>query len=265
MMSANIWSDKVAFDNFGLALHGSANTWLDLQVTLKKISGDQKRWTIIRPFFKEQFATESDNKLILDGLAHMAMHPTENIRDFFGHLNKVNNIILDACKGYTLTPLEPAPDVNGNISLADHRAHNAALVENVVEFYLLNQFRAALPVDLRMVINLQPVHTLDLNTAVYLATIELCSKDEARGTTRIQAVQQDEEEDGVEAVAQNHQKKFFPKNQQNRDHQNCQNFRSQNNYRNNQNQQQWRNNNPGNNSNRNKMTCIFCRKQGHRQ
>ncbi len=109
MMSANNWSDKIVFDNFGLALHGSANTWLDSQVTLKKITGDRECWTIIRPFFKEEFATESDDKLILDGLAHMAMHPTENIRDFFGRLNKVNNIILNANKGYTLTPPKSGP------------------------------------------------------------------------------------------------------------------------------------------------------------
>jgi hypothetical protein len=78
----------------------------------------------------------------------------------------------------------------------------------VVEFYLLNQFRAALPPDLRRVINLQPMHTLDLDTAVRLATIELRSKHEARGTSRIQAVQQEEDEDNVEAVTQNQQKKF---------------------------------------------------------
>jgi hypothetical protein len=89
MMSANNWSDKIAFDNFGLALGGSANTWLDSQAPLKKISGDRERLMIIRPFFKEEFATESDDKLILDRQAHMAMHPTENIRDFFGRLNKV--------------------------------------------------------------------------------------------------------------------------------------------------------------------------------
>jgi hypothetical protein len=56
MMSANNWSDKVAFDNFGLALKGEANTWLDSQVMLKKIVGDRERWTIVRPFFKEEFA-----------------------------------------------------------------------------------------------------------------------------------------------------------------------------------------------------------------
>ncbi len=97
---------------------------------------------------------ESDDKLILDGLAHMAMRPTENICDFFGRLNKVNTIILDAYKGYTITPPEPVPDANGNFSLAAMWAHNAALVENVGQFYLLNQCRAALPVDLKRVINL---------------------------------------------------------------------------------------------------------------
>jgi len=43
MMSANNWSDKVAFDNFTLALRGSANTWLDSQITLKNITREQKK------------------------------------------------------------------------------------------------------------------------------------------------------------------------------------------------------------------------------
>jgi hypothetical protein len=105
----------------------------------------------------------------------MAMHPTENVRDFFGRLNKVNTVILDAYQGYTLAPQDPVPDANGNITmmLAEHQNYKKALVENVVEFYILNQFRAALLPDLRWVINLQPMHMLDLDTAVCLATIKL--------------------------------------------------------------------------------------------
>ncbi len=110
MMPANNWADKVAFNNFGLALRGSANTWLDSQITLKKIVGDRECWMIIRPFFKEEFAIESDDKFIFNGLGHMAMRSTENIRDFFGHLNKVNCIIMDAYKGYMIMPPEAAPD-----------------------------------------------------------------------------------------------------------------------------------------------------------
>ncbi len=84
MKSANNWTEKVAFDNFSLALKGEANVWLDSQIILTKIEGDREQWSIIRPYFKEEFATESDDKLILDVLAHMAMRPTENVRSFFG-------------------------------------------------------------------------------------------------------------------------------------------------------------------------------------
>jgi hypothetical protein len=80
----------------------------------------------------------------------MAMQPTENIRDFFGRLNKVNAVILDAYQGYTLAPQDPVPGANGNITmtLAEHQNYKKALVENVVEFYILNQFQAALLPDL---------------------------------------------------------------------------------------------------------------------
>jgi hypothetical protein len=70
------------------------------------------------------------------------------------------------------------------------------------KFYLLNQFWAALPVDLRRVINLQPMHTLDLDMAVRLAAIELRSKDEARAMSRIQAIQQEEEEGHFSKLAE---------------------------------------------------------------
>jgi hypothetical protein len=268
MKSANNWSEKVTFDNVGLALKGEANIWLDSQVTLKMIEGDREQWSIIRPFFKEEFATESDDKLILDGLAHMAMRPTENVRTFFGRLNAVNKVIKDAYESYTLTPAEPVFDNAGNvtISAAEWRGYKKAIVDNVMQFNILNQFRAALLPELRLVINLQPIHTLDLDTAVRLATIELRSRDESKGSSKIQVV---DEDDSIEAITQNRQKKFTPSNQQNRGQQNRQNYRPQNSFRPN-NQQQWRsgpNNNsgPGNNANRNKATCIFCKNLGHRQ
>jgi hypothetical protein len=265
MASANNWSDKVAFDNVGLALKGEANIWLDSQVTLKHIEGDRERWSIIRPFFKEEFATESDDKLILDGLAHMQQRSTENVRSFFGRLNKVNRVIVDAYHSYTLTPANPPVDAAGNISNADFLAYKQALIQNVTEFYLLNQFRAALLPELRRVINLQPMETLDLDTAVRLATIELRSKEETKSTSRVNPVQQpDEEDDVVEAVAQPRQK-FTPQGQRSRPQQQQRQAPRPQQQNNNFNNQQWRSSNPGNNSNRNNKNCSFCRRQGHRQ
>jgi len=112
------------------------------------------------------------------------------------------------------------------------------------------------------------MHLLDLDTAVRLATIELCSKDEAKTQPRIQVVQQDEEEENIEAISQNKSRNFSSYQNQNQQ-QNCNqsrpNFRPHSNYRNNSNNQQQGRSNPGNNANRNKMTCIFCKWQGHRQ
>jgi hypothetical protein len=65
-------------------LRGSADVWIKSQETLEDITGDRRAWTIVRPLFKAEFAIESDDKWILDGLAHLAMKQNENVRDYFG-------------------------------------------------------------------------------------------------------------------------------------------------------------------------------------
>ena len=92
MMAANIWTDHIVFWNFALVLRSSADIWLKSQKTLEDITGDHRAWTIIWHFFKAEFAIKLDDKQILDGLAHLAMKPTENVQDYFGRLNMVNMI-----------------------------------------------------------------------------------------------------------------------------------------------------------------------------
>jgi hypothetical protein len=108
MMAANGWSDHIAFQNFALVLRGSADTWLKSQEMLEDITRDCLAWMIVRPLFKAEFAINSNDKLILDGLAHLAMKLSENVRDYFGRLNITNTIIMDAYDSYTILPAEPA-------------------------------------------------------------------------------------------------------------------------------------------------------------
>jgi len=115
-MQANGWTDEKAYSDFGMALRGSANIWLESMITLQKIKGDRERWSIIKPFFKSEFAVETDDKLILDGLAHTAMQQTENVCDYFGHLNKTNNIIMEGKRSYTLLHPKPVLQANGFLS-----------------------------------------------------------------------------------------------------------------------------------------------------
>jgi hypothetical protein len=141
-MLANDWTDKEAFDNFGMALHGSANIWLELMVTLSKIKCEREQWTIIKPFFKAEFAVETDDKLILDGLTHMAMKNTENVRNYFGPLNKTNKLIMDGKCSYALIPAKPVPGANGFLDPAEVDAYYEIRQEAIGEFYLLNFFHA---------------------------------------------------------------------------------------------------------------------------
>jgi len=87
----------------------------------------------------------------------MAKRPSKNICNFFGCLNKISCIILDAYKSYINMPQEPAPDRNSKVNIAKMRAHYAAHYDALGQFHLLNQFRVALPVDLQWIINLQPL------------------------------------------------------------------------------------------------------------
>jgi hypothetical protein len=198
-VAANGWTDKEAYSNFGMALRGSANIWLESMITLQEIEGARARWSIIKPFFKAEFAIQTDDKLILDGLAHMAMKKSENVRDYFGRLNKTNNIIMEGKCQYTLLPPKPVVQANGFLDTAEVDAYYDIRDKAIGKFYLLNLFRAGLPTELKRVLNLQSLHELDLYNAVQLATIESLSREKGKSSSQIFAIE-DENENAVDAV-----------------------------------------------------------------
>jgi hypothetical protein len=80
---SNDWNDTTTFANFQLCLRGEAEEWLSSTVRHLKLTAAQKTWTRIRPLFKREFATTSDDKLIVDGLANLSHRQGENPRRFF--------------------------------------------------------------------------------------------------------------------------------------------------------------------------------------
>jgi hypothetical protein len=73
---------------------------------LANIKRDQERWTIIWPLLKAEFTVESDDKLVLDGLAYLAMKHTENAK-----------------KSYMLIPEGPALDNGSKVDIAEVREY----------------------------------------------------------------------------------------------------------------------------------------------
>ncbi len=79
---SNNRNDVMTFANFQLCLHCEAKEWLVSTVQHLGLPLVQKTRTRIRPLFKWEFATVSDYKLIIDGLARLAHRPDENPRMF---------------------------------------------------------------------------------------------------------------------------------------------------------------------------------------
>jgi hypothetical protein len=83
---SNDWNDTMTLANFRLCLRGEAEEWFSSTARHLKLTAAQKTWTRIRPLFKREFATTSDDKLILDGLANLVHKHGENPRKFFSRL-----------------------------------------------------------------------------------------------------------------------------------------------------------------------------------
>jgi hypothetical protein len=76
----------------------------------------QKTWTRIRPLFEKEFATTSDDKLIINDLANLAHRHGENPRKFFSRLEKLFNILHENYASYRIKPDRLAQCLAGNYS-----------------------------------------------------------------------------------------------------------------------------------------------------
>jgi hypothetical protein len=129
----------------------------------------------------------------------MAMRPSENVRDYFGRLNNTNKIIMEGKCSYSLLPAKPVPQANGFLDTDEVEAYYKINDEAIGEFYLLNFFRSGLPTELKRVLNLQALNNLELYMSVKLATIKSRSREEAKSSSRIYAVE-DDQEDAIDAI-----------------------------------------------------------------
>jgi len=106
---SNYWNDTTTFANFQLCLHAEAEEWLSSTVRHLKLTVAQKTRTRIRPLFKREFSTTSDDKHIVDGLANLAHRHGENPRKFFSCLEKLFNVLHENYASYRIKPERPAP------------------------------------------------------------------------------------------------------------------------------------------------------------
>jgi hypothetical protein len=57
-----------------------------------------RTWTNLKPRFQKQYVDQTNNKLIIEGLANLAMKSSENTCDFLSHITSMMLIIKERKK-----------------------------------------------------------------------------------------------------------------------------------------------------------------------
>jgi hypothetical protein len=95
-----------------------ARDWLFTMAEMLDLTGDQLIWTNLKQIFQRQFATQTDEKLIIEGLSNLAMKPYESTGELLARITNTMVIIKDSYTNYENKVAPPAHhDINGGYAL----------------------------------------------------------------------------------------------------------------------------------------------------
>jgi hypothetical protein len=250
----NNWNDNTAYANVANMLKGFAWDWLFSTVEMLDWSVDQLTWTNLKPRFQKQFATQTDDKLIIDGLSNLAMSLNETIGELLVRITNTMVIIKESYTAYE-NKVE-APPQDGNRGYLDATATKWKSVNNVMPFFKIQLFRAALPGDIHKVVAQHNQNTITLEDMYQVAT-DTQREAGSKTTLTVAAVYEDsnsdaeDDEDEIAAFQNKRSTRFQSKlRKSNSMAQQCNNRYTSG---------------AGSNSNQNCKYCFYCKIQNHTQ
>jgi len=114
----NRWNDTTTYANVANSLKGFARDWLFGKVEMLDWTAAQLTWTNLKPRFQRQFATQTDEKMIMEGLSNLAMKPGESTGELLARITNTMVIIKDSYASYENKPAAPAHhDVNNGYTM----------------------------------------------------------------------------------------------------------------------------------------------------
>jgi len=220
--------------------------------------GDQLTGTNLKPRFQWQFAMQSDDKLIIDGHSNLAMKPNKSTGELLARITNTMVIIKESYMAYENKVAAPANhDTNRGYLEATATKWRNDSVNNTMQFFKMHLFRAALPGDICKIVAQHDQNTMTLDDMYQIATP---TQREARAklAKSITAVDEDtysdtdDEDDKVVAFQNRKSSKFANKGRKQLNAQmHARQFQSRQ--------------GSGNNFNRNRKYCFYCKIQNHTQ
>jgi hypothetical protein len=136
LAQTNWWNDTTTYANVANTLKGFAHDWLFATVEVLDWTGDQLTWTNLKPRFQRQFATQTDEKLIIEGLSNLAMKPYKSTGQLLARITNTMVIIKDSYADYENKVAAPAHhDINGGYAADTAMKWRNNSVNNTIQFF----------------------------------------------------------------------------------------------------------------------------------
>ncbi len=141
---------------------------------------DRYLWSDFKDLFKQEYAVQTNERLILEGLSNLAMKPTETMNVVISRITRTVRVIKESFEDYG--GVIPYPPNNRNDGISNHaftmsmRQHNAMMFN----FFKMNLFKAALTLELRAVVAQQEPETMMIKKMYRVASTD---QREGKGKT----------------------------------------------------------------------------------
>ena len=107
------WDNTTTYPNVANTLKGFARDWLFTMADMLDWTAAQLTWTNLKPRFQKQFATQTDDKQIIDGLSNRARGPNETTGELLARIMNTMVIIKESYVAYENKIPEPPTDAQG--------------------------------------------------------------------------------------------------------------------------------------------------------
>jgi len=207
---ANNWNDTATYANVANAFKGFARDWLFATADMLDWTEAQLTWTNLKPRFQKQFATQTDDKQIIEGLSNLAMGPSETNGELLARITNLMVIIKESYAAYDNKVPEPPTNAHGlgHVGLLENMVTQCKndTVNNMLQFFTMQLFRASSPGDLRKDMAQYDQTTITLDDMYQVAT-DTQRESGLKASKSISAIQDDsqsedkDDEDAEDEVA----------------------------------------------------------------
>jgi len=100
LAKTNRWTDAQTYHHFANSLWNPAREWLSSIVNWNTDKNVRLVWSDFKNLFKQEYAVQTNDKLILEGLSNLAMKPNETTNELLIRITRTTRVIRESFDDY---------------------------------------------------------------------------------------------------------------------------------------------------------------------